>query len=382
MLEKVGTYYYFFPTYKQGRKILWNGMDKNGFKFLDHIPEGLRVKTNDQEMYIELKNGSVFQVIGTDDVDSIVGTNPIGCVFSEYSLQDPIAWGYIRPILAENGGWAIFNYTSRGNNHGKTLKEYAEKCKDWFVSILPATLTNVFTTQQLEEERQQYILEDGNDLRFQQEYMCSFNGATQGSYYGTILQLVEDKQHITKVDYDPNLPVDTIWDLGVGDATSIWFTQTIGKEVRCIDYLEAEGEGLGYYANELVKKGYVYRKHYAPHDIAVRELGSGQSRIETAKKLGINFEIVSNLSIDDGIQAVRKILINCWFDKEKCERGIDCLRNYHKEYDDKRKCYKDHPEHDWSSHGADSFRYLAIVYDKITSSGPVNNFNKQKTKLI
>jgi len=378
MLEKVGTYYYFFPTYKQGRKILWNGIDKDGFKFLNHIPEELRLSTNNQEMFIELKNGSVFQVIGTDNVDSIVGTNPIGCVFSEYSLQDPIAWGYIRPILAENGGWAIFNYTSRGNNHGKTLKEYAEKNPDWFVSILKATDTDVFTPEILEEERKQYILEDGDDLRFQQEYMCSFSGATQGSYYGSIMQTLEDTGKITKVDYDPSITVDTVWDLGVGDATAIWFLQVVGKEIRLIDYFEANGEGLSYYANILKGKGYAYRKHYAPHDIAVRELGSGQSRIETARQYGINFEITPNIPREDGINAVRKILPNCWFDKIKTERGVDCLINYKKEYNDSLKIYKTTPLHDWSSNGADAFRYLAVVYESLTYTEQLFDYPEQE----
>ena len=375
-MEKVGTYYYFFPTYNQGRKILWDGIDKDGFKFLNHIPKELRVREDRQQMMIELKNGSVFQVIGTDNVDSIVGTNPCGCVFSEYALQNPIAWGYIRPILAENGGWAVFNFTSRGKNHGYDLVEYAKTQEDWFVNILPATETGVYTAEQLKKEREQYIVEDGDDLRFQQEYMCSFEGAVQGSYYGKFLQLVKQKKQITTVSYDPNLPVSTVWDLGISDATSIWFVQTVNKEIRLIDYLEAEGEGLGYYYEELNKKGYIYKEHYAPHDIKVRELGSGQSRLETARKLGLVFKVVPNISIQDGIQAVRKILPMCWFDKEKTDKGLSGLYNYHKEYDEKRKIYKDRPDHDWSSHSADSFRYLAVVYNKLTSN-QTNPFQKK-----
>ena len=373
-LERVGTYYYFFPTYQQGKKILWNGIDKDGFKFLDHFPKEVRRRTDNGEMLVELKNGSIFQVIGTDNVDSIVGTNPIGCVFSEYALQDPIAWGYIRPIILENGGWAVFNFTSRGRNHGYTLFKYAQSQKDWFVQVLKADETGVFTAEQLEEEKKQYIIEDGDDLRFQQEYMCSFDGAIQGSYYGKILQLIEDKGHIKSGIYDPNLPVSTVWDLGIGDATAIWFVQSAGNEIRLVDYLESQGEGLQYYINELSKKGYTYKEHYAPHDIEVRELGSGQSRIETARNMGINFRVVPNLSIDDGIQAVRKILPICWFDT-KNERGLECLRQYHKEYDDKRQTFKDHPAHDWSSHGADAFRYLAVVYNALIYTELKQDFN-------
>jgi phage terminase large subunit len=240
MFEKVGAYYYFFPSYKQGKKILWNGIDRNGFKFLDHIPQALRKRTDNTEMLIETINGSIFQVIGTDNVDSIVGTNPVGCVFSEYALQDPIAWGYIRPILLENGGWAIFNYTSRGRNHGYTLLEYAKQAKDWFISILPATKTNVFTPEQLEEERKQYIAEDGDDLRFRQEYLCSFDGAVQGSYYGKIIQELEEANQVKDFPIEDTILVNTYWDLGVGDSTAIWFTQEIANEIRVIDYYETK----------------------------------------------------------------------------------------------------------------------------------------------
>lgn len=370
MFERVGAYYYFFPTYNQGKKILWNGIDKNGFKFIDHIPKQLIKRRDNTEMIIETVNGSIFQIVGTDNVDSVVGTNPIGAVFSEYALQDPIAWGYIRPILLENDGWAVFNYTSRGKNHGYDLYKYALENKDWFVQILKADQTGIFTPEQLEEERKQYIIEDGDDLRFLQEYFCSFEGAVQGSYYGKIIEsLPEDRWK--KGLYDPLLPVDTVWDLGVGDANAIWFVQLHGNEIRLVDYLESSGEGLNYYVSELLKKQYSYGRHWAPHDIQVRELSSGMSRLEIAKGLGIKFEITPNITREDGIQAARQILPNCWFDKEKCERGIDCLRNYHKEYDEKRKCYKDTPLHDWSSNGADAFRYLAVNYKKFTEAKKV-----------
>ena len=361
MFERVGNYYYFMPTYNQGRKIIWNGIDADGFKFTDHFPQELRKRTSNQEMLIEMVNGSIFQVIGTDKVDSIVGTNPVGCVFSEYSLQDPIAWGYIRPILAENGGWAIFNYTSRGKNHGFTLYNYAKETPGWFVQVLKATDTKIFSEAQLEEERKQYIMEDGDDLRYQQEYFCSFDGAVQGSYYGKLLEQAESR--ITSVPYDGSQVVDTWWDLGVGDAMSIWFTQSIGREIHVIDYLEAQGEGVPYYISELLKKDYKYGVHYWPHDGEARELSTGVSRKETALKAGLRpIYIVANLNIADGIQAVRSIFSRCYFDKAKCERGLDCLRQYHKEYDETRKIYKDHAEHDWSSHGSDAFRYFAVGY--------------------
>ena len=360
MVKTVGSYYYFFPTYNQGKKILWNGIDRDGFKFLDHIPKELRKRESGQEMLIELINGSIFQIIGTDNVDSVVGTNPLGCVFSEYALQNPIAWGYIRPILAENKGWAVFNFTSRGKNHGYDLVEYAKKQHDWWVNILPADKTGVFTVKELRREEEQYVMEDGDNLRFLQEYMCSFEGAIQGSYYGKIIHELESQNRINDIIIE-DISVNTYWDLGVGDSTAIWFAQLVNNEIRVIDYLESSGEGLDYYIRELQKKKYVYGEHWAPHDIEVREFSSGKSRKDTAKSLGIDFRVAPRLSIEDGIQAVRTVLKRCFFHLTNCEKGLNALRNYHKEFDEKYKIYKDRPCHDWSSHGADGFRTLAVT---------------------
>lgn len=380
MVEKVGSYYYFFPTYSQGQKILWEGIDKDGFKFLDHIPKEIRKRVDNSSMTIELKNGSIFRIIGTDNVDSVVGTNPIGCVFSEYALQDPRAWGYIRPILAENEGFAIFNYTSRGRNHGYTLLEYAKNKKDeWFISILPATETSVFTPEQLESERDQYISEDGDDLRFRQEYLCSFDGAIQGSYYGKILQQLREKGHFANFVVE-DYPVQTWWDLGMNDMMSIWFTQIIGNEIRVIDYYENNGEGLSFYAGILRDKGYKYDRHFAPHDIEVKELGTGISRKDKALDFGIRFDTVPKTTLEDGIQAVRSVLPQCYFREEQTEVGVNCLMNYHKEYDEKNKVYKNHPKHDWSSHGADAFRTFAVGYKHfLYSRGKVYNSTDEES---
>jgi hypothetical protein len=367
MYERVGSYFYFFPTYKQGKKILWNGMDKDGFKFTDHIPPNLRKRTANDEMLIETDNGSIFQVIGTDNIDSIVGSNPVGVVFSEYSLQDPRAWKYIRPILAENGGWAIFNYTPRGKNHGYTLFKLAEESDQWFAQKLTVDDTHAISPEMLEQERQEIIKEDGNDALFMQEYYCSFDVPIKGSYYGTQLLIAEREGRIGNVPHETELPVHTIWDLGVGDSTSIWFVQISGREVRLIDFYQNNGEGLNHYAKVLQDRKYVYGTHIAPHDIKVRELGSGKSRLETAQGLGINFTVAPNLPIDDGISAARQLLARCWFDEKKTEEGLSALRSYRKDWDDKNGVYRISPVHDWASHPADSFRYLAVSIDKISN---------------
>lgn len=363
-VERVGAYYYFFPTYKQGKKILWDGRDRDGFKFLDHIPVEIRKRTNDTELKVELINGSIIQIIGTDNIDSIVGTNPVGCVFSEYALQDPQAWSFIRPILAENGGWAVFNYTPRGNNHGKRIYDLAVESDSWFAQKLTVEDTNVIPVDVLENEKKEMFAQTGNDSLFEQEYYCSFDVPVQGAYYGQQLVDAEKDNRITRVPYDPSLPVHTAWDLGIGDSNAIWFLQTVGQEIRVIDYYETNGESMAYYVKYLQEKKYVYGTHYAPHDIEVRELSTGKTRKETASSLGINFVVAPRLPVDDGIDAVRNILARCWFDKENCERGLDALKSYHKVFDEDNQMYKNRPEHDWSSHGSDAFRTFAVAYNQ------------------
>jgi len=376
IFKKVGAYYYIFPTYNQGKKILWNGADKEGVRFLEHLPEETRLRTVGNEMFIEFKNGSTFQVIGSDNIDSIVGTNPLGVVFSEYSLQDPQAWDFIRPILAENGGWAIFNFTPRGENHAKELLDYAKTDPEhWFVSVLNVDDTKTMSAQTLEQERREIIAKNGDDSIFQQEYYNSFTASLQGSYYGKIIEKMEEDGKITNVPYEANLLVDTWWDLGVNDSMSIGFFQKHGLGWRLIDYLEGSGEGLAYYAQELQNKKYTYGKHYAPHDIVVKEMGTGKSRLETAKGLGIKFETIMRadgtlksavpmLPVEDGIQAVRGKLQTFYIDKEKCARAIKALKNYHKDYDETNKVYRNNPKHDWSSHCADMLRYKCTTPDR------------------
>lgn len=363
MYERVGAYYYFFPTYRQGKKVLWNGIDRNGFKFLDHIPKELRKRTDNTDMLIETNNGSIFQVVGTDKVDLIVGSNPVGCVFSEYSLQNPAAWDFIRPVLAENNGWAVFIFTPRGKNHAFTQLELARTYPDiWYSEVLTVEDTHAIPADILAQERLEIIRKDGNDALYMQEYMCDFEVPIQGSYYAEQLMLADKEGRITGVPYDMNTQVHTAWDLGMDDSMTIWFFQVVGREYHFIDYYESSGEGIQYYIKLMKEKPYIYGQHFAPHDIKVRELGTGKSRWEVAKSLGIEFEIAPKLDILDGIAATRGLLNSCWFDKIKCERGLSALRSYHKEWDEDNQVFKKKPEHDWSSHGADGFRTFAVGF--------------------
>ena len=368
MFQRIGAYYYFFPEFGQARRVLWDGRDKDGLRFMDHFPAEVVKSTHANEMKVTLVNGSIFQLIGTDNFDSIVGSNPVGCVFSEYALQDPMAWALLRPILRENGGWAIFDFTPRGRNHAWDLFQTAESRvaagdPDWFCQRLTVKETKSVSESDIEAERREGM---DNDL-IEQEYYCSFSGSMQGNYYGRQMEQAEKDGRISTVPYQPELGVHTWWDLGISDAMSVVFTQNAGREVHVIDYFETSGQGLPECAKELQKKPYVYKTHNAPHDIKVRELGTGKSRLETAESLGIKFEVVPDIGLQDGIDATRSFLARCWFDKIKTERLRNALVSYHKTWDEKRKMFSDAPYHDWSSNGADATRMLAVGH-KITQS--------------
>lgn len=364
-LSRVGTYWHMAPEAKQVRKLMWDGIDKHGRRVIDQaFPKEIRKGQNDQEMKIELANGSIWQCVGSDNYNSLVGANPVGIVFSEWSLADPRAWDFLRPILAENGGWALFIYTPRGRNHGARLLDVAKNEANWFWQVLTVDDTHSLTPDQLAQERRELVRqygEDDADAIFRQEYYCSFDSANRGAYYGKLIEAAEKDNRIGRVPYEPTQPVVTAWDLGIGDSTAIWFAQLIGREVRFIDYLESSGVGLDWYAKALSQKPYVYADHMLPHDADVSELGTGRRRIDVLRNLGLpQVRIVKKLSVDDGIQAVRSLLPRCWIDAEKCERGIDAIRQYQREWDDERQAFKPKPLHDWTSHAADALRYLAV----------------------
>lgn len=369
--HRVGAYVYFFPTSSLGRRVLWDGMDRLGRRFLDYIPSSLvKGKPNDNEMKVRLVNGSSIQIIGTDQILN-VGINPVGCVFSEFSLQDPKAWNFIRPILRENKGWAIFNFTPRGKNHAYDLYLMAKSNPNWFCQILSVKDTckkdhsPVITESDIEEERREGMSEH----LIQQEYYCSFDIGAEGAYYAKLVNRAEIEDRITNVPYDPLAPVNTYWDLGVGDETVILFHQAIGQEHHLIDMYRNQGEGLNHYSKILQERAdrnqWTYGDHFAPHDIKVRELGSGaQTRLDIARELGINFQIVPNLPISEGIELMRGIFPKLWIDSEKCRFFVKAAENYHKHYNENLNVYSDKPVHDWSSHCMDAARMMAIMLNK------------------
>lgn len=348
--HRVGTYVYFFPTTRLGRRILWDGINRDGSRFLSYIPKEIVDKVNEQEMKVKLVNGSVIQIIGTDLIEN-VGINPVGVVFSEFSLQDPKAWSFTRPILRENKGWAIFNFTPRGRNHAYELYLMAKNNPRWFCQRLTVDDTSVLTAADIEAERREGVSEQ----MIQQEYYCDFDQGAEGAYYAKLLNQAEIEGRLCVLPFDPQYRVSTFWDIGVGDETAILFVQLVGQEVYIINQYNAEGEGLAHYAGVLDRFnkdfGYLYDEHYAPHDIQVRELGSGaQTRLQIARELGIHFKVVPNIGISEGIELARGIFPRLRVDAERCNYFIKCAENYHKKYNERLNVYSDKPEHDWSSH--------------------------------
>jgi len=361
----VGSYYYIFPLQNQGRKVIWEGTDKAGIKFLDHIPDSiLEGKSHDTDMKVRLWNGSVIQVIGSDNVNAIRGTNPRGVVFSEFSYHDPMSWDVLRPILNENGGWAMFNFTPFGSNHAHDIYMSTHDNPRWFWSVLTVDETRTVTgkpiisLEDIAEERKSGMDEE----LIQQEYYCSFTGSKVGAYYGRLIDEAKKDKRIGDIPYDPTSRVYTAWDIGVKDATSIWFYQKKGRAIYFIDYYENVGEGIDHYVKHLGTKRYSYGLHYAPHDIKKRDFSSGRSAWDIAIKLGLKMEIVFKEDVQSGIEAVRSLLPRCYFDEEKCKRGISSLKNYHKSWNETRRQYSSAPVHDWSSNGSDAFRYFATSY--------------------
>jgi hypothetical protein len=296
----------------------------------------------------------------------------VGCVFSEYALHNPECWDLIRPILLENGGWAIFIYTPRGYNHGFDLLEQARESEEWFHQVLTVNDTHrgdgqpIVTDSDIEEERRSGM--PGELIR--QEFYCDFTAPLVGAYFGKELDEAMAEGRICDVPWRKELPVYTAWDLGFSDAMVIWMWQQVGDYVNFIDYYSASNAGLEHYAKVLENKPYIFKTHYAPHDIKVRELGSGKSRLEMAHKLGIKFRVAPRLSLEDGINAAKMFIARCRFDKERCEDGLKALRHYTRSYDRKNRIWSARPQHDWASHPADAFRYAAISVPKSALGDP------------
>jgi len=347
---------YLAPYYIQAKDIAWNYLKSYSYPIL-----AIGGKVNESELsVIFAHNGAQIRLYGAENAERLRGLYFDGIVADEAQDITPQALTQvIMPALADRKGWLDLSGTPKG--WGNLLGESYKRAKDdpqWFVQMLKASETGLIDADELKNLRAMMP-----ENEYLQEFECSFDAAITGAYYAKELQQAQADGRIGRVPYDKALKVNTAWDLGVSDSTAIWFYQQTGREIRVIDYFEAAGHGLDYYARELDKKGYLYGKHFAPHDIQVRELGSGKSRWETAKGLGITFQVLPADSVQDGISTARLLISRMYFDEHKCAIGIDALRQYREKRDEKRGVNLG-PLHDWSSHAADAFRYLSMGFNE------------------
>lgn len=370
--ERPATYWTALPEYAQARKALWAAVNPHtGKRRIDEaFPQELRSSTNEQEMFIRLVNGSTWQLVGSDRYNSLVGAGVAGVTFSEWALCNPSAWAYIRPMLEENGGWAAFITTPRGRNHAHDMLKMAEGNPRWFGEVLSIHDTGALTPEQAAEAQAEYVALYGEDLgraQFEQEYLCSFNAAVLGAFYAREMVAVRAEGRIDDgLGAVPGLPVHRAWDIGVRDDTSIWWWQSVGGQLYILDCYTASGAGVDHYAEIIEQRrlehGWQDGIDFVPHDARVKEWGTGRTRVETMQGLGLRPQVVPSASKLDGINAVRQTLPRCVFASRCEEVGVAALETYRREWDDERKAYKASEVHDWSSHLADAFRYLALSW--------------------
>ena len=342
-------YAYIAPTYRQAKMVAWSYLKD----FASKVP---MASFHETELRCDLPNGARIQLLGSENFDSLRGIYLDGCCIDEMAdIPESLFPTVLRPALSDRKGWAFFIGTPRGHNAFYDLYEAATTSDDWFTAVYKASETGIVDDDEL-EAAQTMMSQD----QFAQEFECSWVANVPGSIFGKELQAAQEAGRIGNVPYDPTQRVDTWWDLGIGDSTAIWFTQNVGRAVHVIDYYEARGEGLPHYAKILTNKDYVYGTHNAPHDIEVRELGSGKSRREISYDLGINFRVVPKLPIEDGIHAAQMLITRTWFDQDRCKVGLEALRHYHRAYNERLRTFRATPVHDFSSHAADAWRYCGV----------------------
>jgi phage terminase large subunit len=403
--DRVASYWHLLPQASQARKAIWDAINPHtGKRRIDEaFPHELRKRTREQDMFIEFLCGSTWQVLGSDNFNSLVGSPPAGIVMSEWALCNPAAWAYLKPILDENGGWAMFITTPRGKNHAHAMYQMARENPKWFAEVSNVLKTGRFSKAELEEQRAEYVSMYGKDqgnAMFEQELMCSFDAAILGAYYGGEMADAEREGRIGSVPHDPSLPVFTAWDIGRTDDTSIWFYQVAWGEIRLIDHFHASGKDPIHYAEALHGRkivvseygvngkpvkwtlgepipehahriAYRYGLNWLPHDAKPKTFASPRSGLEQLSDFNVKSRITPSLSLQDGIQSARATLKHCWFDKKRCDHGIESLKNYRREWDDDKKIFTDQPLHDWTSHASDAFRYLSLVWRNPEIEKPV-----------
>lgn len=367
-------FHYLTASYRMAKQVSWDYVHQ----FAGGIPG---VKFNETELRCDLPNGARLQLLGGEDEGRLRGIYSDGIIIDEMGLMSETVFSeVVRPALADRKGYCVMVGTPMGHNLFYDYWQLAGSEPGWFRVMYKADETNILPEEELAAARGAMSEES-----YRQEFLCSFEAAVPGAVYARELQKLDDNDQITHVPYDPSHRVDTFWDLGINDATSIVFTQLVGRAVHVIDYFEARGEGLPFYARVLDEKDYLYGTHHAPHDIEVRELGSGKSRREVAYDLGINFRVVPRLPLEDGLHATKMLLPLCWFDKVNCDKLLEALRFYHRVYDPKNRTFRSKPKHDWSSHVADAMRLAGMAIREAPPTVPPqklaqSNYNPLETQ--
>jgi hypothetical protein len=371
MMERVGNYWHCLPEYAQSRKAIWTAINAHtGKRRIDEVfPKQIRDSTNDNEMFIRLRNGSTWQCIGSDTYNATVGASVAGIVYSEWALANPSAWAYHRPMLEENNGWAAFITTPRGRNHAFEMFRHSAQSSEWFSQLLTVDDTHALTKAALAETLKEYTALYGADVgraQYLQEYYCDWQASILGAYFALEMADVRNEGRIVEVEAIPGQFVHRAWDLGVKDDTSIWWFQIVGAQLFILDHYAASGVGVEHYATVIEERerkyGWMHGTDYVPHDAKIKEWGTGKTRVETMSALGLKPQLVPFATFQDGINAARRTLPLCVFHPRTEETGISALEQYRREWDDEKKAFRQSDVHDWTAHPAAAFRYLSLAW--------------------
>jgi phage terminase large subunit len=374
-MERQASYWHCLPLYEQGRKALWTAVNPHtGKRRIDEaFPPEIVANRDEQAMFLRLKNGSTWQIVGSDRYDSLVGAGVAGVVFSEWALANPSAWGYVRPMLEENGGWASFITTPRGNNHAKSMYDMAKGNPLWFAEVSSVLETKALSQEQMDEALKEYQAIYGIDFGralWEQEYLCSFSGAMVGAYWGAEVNKAEREGRIKEVAVDLGHPVHTAWDLGKASNNPIWCFQVIAGQPRIVDFYQPESDDLADWVKWLDDRGY-HGTDYVPHDIIVTEWGSKRTRLETLQSLGRKPKRLPMVSVADGLQAGRATINAAVFaDTPRVMAGVEGLKNYRREWNDELKAFRETPVKDWAEHIGSAFRYLSLAWKDVAPPKP------------
>jgi phage terminase large subunit len=371
MMERVGNYWHCLPEYAQSRKAIWTAINAHtGKRRIDEVfPKQIRDSTNDNEMFIRLRNGSTWQCIGSDTYNATVGASVAGIVYSEWALANPSAWAYHRPMLEENNGWAAFITTPRGRNHAFEMFRHSAQSSEWFSQLLTVDDTHALTKAALAETLKEYTALYGADVgraQYLQEYYCDWQASILGAYFALEMADVRNEGRIVEVEAIPGQFVHRAWDLGVKDDTSIWWFQIVGAQLFILDHYAASGVGVEHYATVIEERerkyGWMHGTDYVPHDAKIKEWGTGKTRVETMSALRLKPQLVPFATFQDGINAARRTLPLCVFHPRTEETGISALEQYRREWDDEKKAFRQSDVHDWTAHPAAAFRYLSLAW--------------------